>query len=61
MKEAPSNEEAFLFQRHPHRKGTRGGVLVTVGVWLPSGSVSPNLEVTDNLPRLGKDNALPRM
>jgi len=27
MKEAPSFEGAFLFQRHPHREGTRGGVL----------------------------------
>ena len=34
MKEAPSNEGAFLFQRHPHREAIGGGVLVTVGVWL---------------------------
>jgi len=32
MKEAPSNEGAFLFQRHPHREAIGGGVLVTVGV-----------------------------
>jgi len=33
MKEAPSFEGAFLFQVHPHREGTGGGVLVTVGAW----------------------------
>ena len=26
----------FLFQWHPHREGTGGGVLVTVGEWLLS-------------------------
>ena len=31
----------LLFQRHPHRKGTGGGVLVTVGVWLLSHLGSP--------------------
>jgi hypothetical protein len=49
------------FSDTPHREGTGGGVLVMVGVWLPSPLVSPTLEVTDNLPRLGEDNALPRM
>ena len=39
LKEAPSNEGAFLFQRHPHREGTGGGVLVTVGV-CPSGPMA---------------------
>ena len=34
MIEAPSNEGAFLFQRHPHREGIGGRVLVTVGVCL---------------------------
>ena len=34
LKEAPSFEGAFLFQRHPHREVTGGGVLVTVGVCL---------------------------
>ena len=64
MIEAPSNEGAFLFQRHPHREGMGGGVLVTVGVWLavqdgsaslgPSGSSlatwnKPSPEVPDKL------------
>ena len=34
MKEAPSFEGAFLFQRHPPSGSLGGGVLVTVGVRL---------------------------
>ena len=31
-KEAPRSRGLFLFQRHPHREGTGGGVLLTVVV-----------------------------
>ena len=40
MKEAPSNEEAFLFQRHPHREAIGGGVLVTVGACSPGSAAA---------------------
>ena len=38
IKEAPSNEGAFLVSDTPHREGIRGGVLVTVGGSAASGT-----------------------
>ena len=43
MKEAPSFEEAFLVSETPPSGSLGDGVLVTVGVWLPSRMPSSNL------------------
>ena len=61
MKETPSIEGAFLVSETPPSGRHRGGVLVTVVVWLPSPVVSPTLNRTDNLRIRGEDDALPRM
>ena len=45
MKETPSTEGAFLVSETPRSGRHRGGVLVTVVVWLPSPVVSPTLNV----------------